>query len=155
MGGQRACTDEAFEWCPQPKQRQRGHREHKQRPSTMGRGKLRGNAGKQGNKQQPPGTMLARNYQGTPAGPLSCTYGFTILGHGSSYFGTGSCFIAQCKLEILLSWPRQNYRIPANAFRLEAHGAESSPGSTPQCPDKLRRNCGRQNNERVRTCHEN
>src|SRR5208283_3620585 len=86
MGGQRACTDEAFERCPQPKQRQRGNREHKQRPSPMCRGKPRGNTSEQGNKQQPPSTMLTGHYEGPPAGPLSWTDSFAILGHSSFIF---------------------------------------------------------------------
>lgn len=71
-----------------------------------------------------------------------------------SYLGTGSCFIAQYNPNIQLSWPREDYRIPANAFRLEAHAAESSPGSTPPSPDTLRRSCGQQNSGRAQTCHE-
>ena len=70
-----------------------------------------------------------------------------------SYFGTGSCFITQYNLKILLSWPRENYRIPANAFRLEAHGGESSPESTPRSPDRLRRNYAQQNNGRAQAFH--
>ncbi len=58
----------------------------------MCRGQRSGDSGEQGNKQQPPGTMLTRDYQGSPAGALSCTFSFTILGHGPFIFRDGIFF---------------------------------------------------------------
>lgn len=78
MGGQRARTDEAFVRCPQPKQRQRGQREDKQRPSPMCRGKPCGNSCEQANKQQPPGAMLNVELSGPAWGPAEL---FGVCGH--------------------------------------------------------------------------
>src|ERR1039458_3589250 len=67
----------------------------------MPRRKPRDDSGQQRNKQQTPGTMLAGNNQGSPAGLLSWTDSITGLVHLFSTFGPGfgSCRFLRVQLK--------------------------------------------------------